>query len=107
MGPTGTRRGPCSINSRTGFQHLPPGEFGGCATPSTEGRAPQISPQTGACSGRRQRVRVGGGRLGNAGGHIGSRCGCSGDQVGGVLKLSDGRDSRRGRDGRREGGKMS
>ena len=50
---------------------------------------------------------VGGGRLGNAGGHIGSGRGCSGDQVGGVLKLGDGRGSGCGRDGRREGGQMS
>lgn len=51
---------------------------------------------------------VGGGRLGNAGSHIGSGRGCSGDQVGGVLKLmSGGRGSGRGRYGRREGGQMS
>lgn len=52
-------------------------------------------------------MRVGGGRLGNAGSHIGSGCGCSGDQVGGVLKLGNGRGIRRGRDGRREGRQMS
>ena len=51
---------------------------------------------------------MGGGRLGNAGSHIGSGCGCRGDQVGRVLKLmSGGRGSGRGRDGRREGGQMS
>jgi hypothetical protein len=51
---------------------------------------------------------VGGGCLGNGGGHVGSGCGCSGDQVGRVLMfLTDGRDSGRGRDGRREGGQMS
>lgn len=52
-------------------------------------------------------MRVGGGCLGNTAGHIGSGCGCSGDQVGGILQLGDGRGSRCGRDGRREGGQMS
>ena len=46
--------------------------------------------------------------MGNAGSHVGSGCGCRGDQVGGVLKLmSGGRGSGRSRDGRREAGQMS